>query len=328
VVKRPLEAACVELDYDITRAQPQLFVARDFEQLDDVLEAVAGTLAQRTGGLRGLHTALAAEESATLTLDSGVQLAGQVSAVDGGAGTTVLVQLAAPCTLVEGGRALGELSHAEPALLWLGVPPQGSTDAAGRFELRSPEGAVISGTVLDRVDRSGRLLAVRLQHAELRAPDGRLTRYAGPLLLVAAAAVTAASAGAPDGLEPPTEPSGQRVPKPRDFDAAQRELSTLYERGLWAFRSLGGKPLVRACAELVARLEAAYPDEWLLRFNLLESLVKAGEAGALAGKLEADLERLELRFGGREPIATGLAYLRALAAGTPSPTGGDARPSA
>src|SRR5690606_11784046 len=40
VRKLPLTPDCVETSYDITRAQPQLFVARDFEHLNEVLEAV------------------------------------------------------------------------------------------------------------------------------------------------------------------------------------------------------------------------------------------------------------------------------------------------
>lgn len=37
VKKLPLSAACQELPFDITKAQPQLFVARDFEHLHEVL---------------------------------------------------------------------------------------------------------------------------------------------------------------------------------------------------------------------------------------------------------------------------------------------------
>jgi HAMP domain-containing protein len=47
-----------------------------------------------------------------------------------------------------------------------------------------------------------------------------------------------------------------------------------------------------------------------------ESLVKLGEGDdALAGKLEAELERLEIRYAHRQPIATGLRYVRAIGGG-------------
>jgi hypothetical protein len=63
---------------------------------------------------------------------------------------------------------------------------------------------------------------------------------------------------------------------------------------------------------LHARLRADYPDEWLLRLNLLEvALVLGSGASELAARLEHELEQLEQRFEGREPIATGLTSLRA-----------------
>jgi hypothetical protein len=78
---------------------------------------------------------------------------------------------------------------------------------------------------------------------------------------------------------------------------------------------------LRECfgADVVPRFEAIHavlrerhPDEWLLRWNLLESLVKLGQVESLGAALTHDLELLELRFAHREPIATGLAYLRSI----------------
>ncbi len=60
---------------------------------------------------------------------------------------------------------------------------------------------------------------------------------------------------------------------------------------------------------LVDVLVREYPDEWLLRWNLLESLLKAGEKGATTRALRAELEELEVRFDYRQPIASGLEYL-------------------
>src|SRR6478609_9643690 len=48
--KLPLSAECVEQSYDITRPQPQLFVARDFEQLFSVLREVDAGLVHHQGG--------------------------------------------------------------------------------------------------------------------------------------------------------------------------------------------------------------------------------------------------------------------------------------
>ena len=48
--------------YDITRTQPQLYVAPDFEQLFSVLQEVDASLAYRAGGDPALAAALKSDE--------------------------------------------------------------------------------------------------------------------------------------------------------------------------------------------------------------------------------------------------------------------------
>ncbi|HEX3854941.1 MAG TPA: aromatic amino acid hydroxylase, partial [Polyangiaceae bacterium] len=90
VKKLPLSAACVEQGYDITRTQPQLFVARDFEHLFAVLSEVEASLVHRVGGDRALQAALHSEELATLHFRDQRFLIGQLSRVSGGAMDGVL----------------------------------------------------------------------------------------------------------------------------------------------------------------------------------------------------------------------------------------------
>ncbi|MDH5674036.1 MAG: aromatic amino acid hydroxylase [Myxococcales bacterium] len=326
VEKRRLGRDCIEVSYNITRAQPQLFVAEDFAHLEAVLEEVAGGLSQRQGGRGGLQVAEASAELATLALDCGLSLCGRVKALHVHQDAAYLVELDGECTIAENERVVDELPRSQGYMLPLGTLDDGTplsaldtaiiarhTDAQGRLALRTAAGVELRGRVQTALERGGHLACISLEDFELREPSGRLRRAKlQPLLL--ATAVDAVWAGAAEGHEPETEASGRRVPKPRDFDAAQREMLELYERALGAFHNLGGRELRCACAKLVERLDAAYPDEWLLRFNLLESLVKAGEGPAMQGRLTEDLERLELRYGGREPIATGLSYVRALTA--------------
>ena len=325
VEKRPLTSACIDVDYDITRAQPQLFVVPDFDTLVDVLDEVAGTLSQCVGGLSGLATAQASGEAATLTLDSGAQVTGIVSGVRHDHREPWLVEMTGPCAVAEGHAALASLGHARDYVLPLGVCEDGTPlsrldrervarlrDGHGRIVLRTRRGASISGVPCASVERAGRLRFLVLAECEIRVPGREPYRPSEPLPLALGARVTSVAAGAPQGLEAPTERSHARVPKARRFAPRERDLIDLYDRALAAFHTLGGRALEAACADIVARLDRAHPDEWLLRWNLIESLIKAGEGARLRGKLEAELVRLEARFGGREPIATGLAYLRGL----------------
>lgn len=76
VKKIPLSVECVNMAYDITEPQPQLFVARDFNHLTEVLEAQAERMAFRRGGLQSLDKVIQAKTVNTVQLDSGLQVSG------------------------------------------------------------------------------------------------------------------------------------------------------------------------------------------------------------------------------------------------------------
>lgn len=71
VRKLPLDANCVETPYDITRPQPQLFVADSFASLARILDEVMATTCVRRGGLRSLVVAHASEEVACFRFAEG-----------------------------------------------------------------------------------------------------------------------------------------------------------------------------------------------------------------------------------------------------------------
>ena len=78
VARLPLSLACVDQDFDITHMQPQLYVARDFEHLFEVLAAFEATLAWKRGGDHGLIQALRAGTVNHLVLADGLEVTGRV----------------------------------------------------------------------------------------------------------------------------------------------------------------------------------------------------------------------------------------------------------
>lgn len=62
--------------YDITQPQPQLFVTPNFQNLIDVLEQFANTMAFRKGGAESLMKAIACKNTATAVYSSGLQVSG------------------------------------------------------------------------------------------------------------------------------------------------------------------------------------------------------------------------------------------------------------
>jgi phenylalanine-4-hydroxylase len=143
----PLEAGCADVAFDITRMQPQLFVARDFEQLFEVLEAFAATLSFRRGGDHGLGEALRARTMVRLALPGGRELSGRVTGVEA-AGATVAPGLSAALARLEGPVLRSRCGHAEggwydgPALVAFGsAPPL----PPGRFRLALETGLSLGG---------------------------------------------------------------------------------------------------------------------------------------------------------------------------------------
>ena len=63
--------------FDITQEQPQLFVAKDFQYLNSVLDEFSETMAFKIGGDYALNLAIDSESISTCEFDSGVQVSGQ-----------------------------------------------------------------------------------------------------------------------------------------------------------------------------------------------------------------------------------------------------------
>ncbi|HVV55875.1 MAG TPA: aromatic amino acid hydroxylase [Mucilaginibacter sp.] len=66
----------VNYPYDITKPQPQLFVTPAFQNLIDVLEQFADTMAFRKGGVYGVQKAVESRNTCTAVYSSGLQVSG------------------------------------------------------------------------------------------------------------------------------------------------------------------------------------------------------------------------------------------------------------
>jgi phenylalanine-4-hydroxylase len=322
VRKLPLSASCVDLGYDITRTQPQLFVTRNFQHLFAVLAEVDETLAHRAGGDVALAAALQSEELATVHFGYERFVTGELRAASwtaagglltfqGRVGVGAQGQLAHVFDAGAPGYRVpfGPLSDAAE-LNSVGVPGQ-------RVALRFASGAELAGTLAAQsLDARGRLTSVRLTDYHLSSERAGVSERGAEYLWHVLPALVTAHAGPSDpAFFPEGEASHLRVPKPQPLQARERALLDLYERAVVAFRDHLGSAAVLAFSNVHAELSRSFPDEWLLRWNLLECLCKLGEDRATLGQsLRDELLALELKFSHREPIASGLRYLSSLAA--------------
>jgi phenylalanine-4-hydroxylase len=362
VRKVPLDERCLDLPYDITRPQPQLFVTPSFEALHEVLDRVARTMAVSVGGELALGRALASRELASVACSSGAWVQGVLAELgpraDGGSaagggpawlafdGPSVLVRDGAIFSWSEADRG-GDLSSArapDRALARRWILPGRLADgrmlerlddaavdahrtvAADRWRFTLASGVGVEGRVQRRARTSdGRLFVLDLADARLELPGQppvTLPRHellaAGEVVTARAGSVVAAVAddagSVASGVDraaasaPAPRP---RVPKPRRLPQREQRLLALYERAERAARDTGSSraAFTAAFEDVHATLERDYPDEWLARWNVLETLSRRAPSEPLSSVLRIELERLEVAFGHREPIASGLRYL-------------------
>jgi phenylalanine-4-hydroxylase len=311
VRKLPLSAHAGEVEYDVTRPQPQLFVASSFEQLHDVLDEVVRELPSVRGGEAAFAEACAAQEIATLTLAGGLQLYGVLARRVTSAGVSTLLRVAGGARVqLAGARVDAEVAHAvigdsRAAMARL---------APGHVDVSLAHGVRLRGELLRaelQPDRGAALLV--MASGELYAASTLDEQLAAGHVVVLADAVAGAHAGAPSDFFPETELPQLSVPKAHTVPPRERDLLGLYETALEALRSSAGAEVLPVFERVHGELRRHFEHDWLLRWNLLESLQKLSVQGRVAVELRRELEQLEVFYQYRQPIASGLSYLARVA---------------
>jgi phenylalanine-4-hydroxylase len=154
VRKLPLSVECANTAYDITRMQPQLFVARDFRHLNDVLADFKHSLAYIRGGDYGLDEALRSRAVNHLVLrkrgGESIEVTGEVREVhragQTGPGLTAsVIELVGPTMISAAGKCT-EIPKRIDAVVLIGSE---KLPLRGRFSIRFPSGVEASGYVVD-----------------------------------------------------------------------------------------------------------------------------------------------------------------------------------
>ncbi len=266
VRKVPLDLSCVDTEYDITRMQPRLFVARDFAHLFEVLEAFEATLSWRLGGDHGLEEALRARTVNHLILDQNRELSGKVVAripsrlpLQPGL-STALVRLEGPIQVSQGGIATGGAWPSE-ALVAFG---EARLPDRGAFRLELPSRLLLTGFVVSGPE------VINLRGVM----DGHPLDLPSSALLLLSAALPSVAGGPadPDAWEarfghPPGPFQDSAALRARKAQALSPELAALYAE----VRTLReGSRIEPSRLRSLAIRAAVHPDEWLLCKELEE----------------------------------------------------------
>jgi phenylalanine-4-hydroxylase len=261
VKKLPLSLLCADTEYDITRMQPQLFVARDFDHLFEVLDQFAAGLAWKRGGDFGLAEALNSKTVNHVSLAHGVEVTGRVSQVWNGTRTegkhqdAKVVHLEGPTMLTRAHR-----SSAGPALVpavLLRSPVH--LPREGAFTLDLPNGLCASGFMGPGQEAVNLRVELDGQHLDLPT-RARVVAFEGIPSVAGGPADPATWDETFGRLSSMTEGTGEdeaRAAKAAEVPAA---LTYLYRR----VNALRGKAVSGASiAELKDRAQQ-FPKEWLL----------------------------------------------------------------
>lgn len=327
VRKIPLSVDCVNFSYDITEPQPQLFVARNFAQLGEVLEDLAAKLAFRLGGRLGCERARAAATVNTVQLDSGVQISGQlVDFAAAGDGAPVFLKFSGPCQISRGyrelaghgsnrhpsgfssplgtlrGRAvnLGDLSPADLPRLGLEKGRMGSLSFESGFTVR--------GDLLNWVTQDDRILL--LTFANCTVSQGSHVHFDpswGEFDLAVGSRVASVFGGPADRTHyGQTEDFAARLVPRRDYAQEERARHDFFSRIRRLRDSAPFAP--RALEDLIREFLSAARSEWLLGVELLELAQGSGVDRALREDLSRKLEPGSYPDpGDRQCVADGVA---------------------
>ncbi len=262
VRKVPLGLVCADTEYDITRMQPQLFVARDFEHLFEVLDAFEATLAWKRGGDFGLAEALKARTVNHLVLSDGSKVTGKV--VRTVAGQRCIGPMGTVLAVLEGPVLTGlkATPWAREAVVAFGAA---ELPARGPFTLDLPSGLYLTGFRVS--DHEVVNLRGNLEGRPLDLPSWALLFLSEGLPSVVGGPADPAAWDRWFGhLNAPAEGEGEARAREHKAAALSSELGALYQ-GVRDIREGG-----RTRDDLAALWEAAsdYPDEWLLHDELKE----------------------------------------------------------
>lgn len=318
VPKRPLTVDAVRVAYDITRPQPQLFVARSCQHLSQVLETFAAGMCFRRGGAGSLRTAIASGTVCTARYgSSGVEVSGRfdrvmTDAVD----NPVYLGTHGPTQLARHGRELpdqGVARHAHgfgsPVGRLQGLPrclseyavdelKRHGIEAGRRVRLDYLSGVAVEGRLLRLVREDGRTLVMSFGDCTVTGPQGeRLFEPSwGDYDMAVGDTIDSVYGGPADrerypaDVDEPARRTDRSGPVPPDEAALQSIYADMRAPGADA-------------AALHARLRA-HPADWLARLELLPMA-----SGETAQALRRELGTIAHDDPGTAPlIEMGLAY--------------------
>ncbi|MEP7078625.1 MAG: aromatic amino acid hydroxylase [Chthoniobacterales bacterium] len=312
VKKVPYSIDAQNVPFDITTKQPQLFVTSNFEQLGEVLEQFASTMAFSVGGLEGIEKAIECRNVATCEFSSGLQLTGVFAdKITDSDGALIAVRTSGPSALAYQAKELaghgrdyhasgfgspvGRWKNLEKAPELLGLDELEKLGIAHGKEARLEfvSGIVVVGKVEKILHRDGKLLVVSFTNCTAKYGDRVLFEPDwGTFDVAIGERISSVFNGAAD-----KDAYNQvaLVPRQRTIktlsDAKRRKLENLYAQvRTIRERKTGYERL----GEIWETQQAEHAGDWLLSMEIFEILDEIAKQNELKQRIVTFLNRRKL----------------------------------
>jgi phenylalanine-4-hydroxylase len=317
VAKLPLTVDCVDRGYDITKPQPQLYVTPDFETLTAVLNEFADRMAFRRGGFEALEKAKQAATCTTTVLDSGLQISSTLASIrKDEKGKLAYLQYQGPTQLSFGGHS------AKYHLQGFGTPigsvklHDGRTIASSKLSkkdlqelgfqsgksssLHFASGVEVQGELTGLLEKNGHTLVLRFKNCTVTWKTGGKTETLfqpdwGTFDMACGSEAVSVFGGAADRTPYMHDTGGYKqrpASQKTNRTAANRPLEDLYAQ----VRAIRESKQVQAQTEKLALIQKElgqkFPQDWLLRLELLELDKKHGLKSPWASDMKKQLDSI------------------------------------
>lgn len=297
----------INAQYDITKPQPQLFVTPTFQNLIDVLEQYADTMAFRRGGAESLTKAIECKNPATAVYSSGLQVTGVFTdmGVDV-ANELTFIKTTGPSALAVDHKQLeghGKFYHKDGFSSPVGRLNGIALENLGLSELQDlgivtgkaanltfDSGIQLNGTVKEIIQHAGKTVLIAFEDCTVKESNGNVLFQPewGTYDMAVGEKIVSVFNGAADkdAYEEITLISKQQTHKV-SYDEKTQKLHDIYK----AVRNIRQeKREYEKCISLFEELKAEHPSDWLATLEILEIIYHKNLDPAFEKELRKYLE--------------------------------------
>ena len=278
----PLTLDCINYSYDITEQQPQLFIAKDFMHLNDVLQEYKKQMAYKVGGYKSMKKGIKSRSVCTFKLDTGLQISGIPTEVLG-EGKEEFYKFKGPVQLSYNNKQLeghGGDYHSDgfssPICNSHIINKLETTTIDERINLEFDSGINLDGVIKNKILKNKNLLIVSFSDCKIKKQDKILFDHSWGTFDLACGSSVVSVHGGPADIESYLKHMKIALPnknKPKyltEYSKSEKLLMNLYEK----VKSIGDKSTIndKKLKLIIDELDLSFQNDWLLRFELLKIL--------------------------------------------------------